>query len=57
MPVGLEVLAAFSGLFCLLKVCSFPDCRWLSMLSKQISFSGPSVADALDLPQPNIQSQ
>lgn len=47
MPMGLEVLAAFSRLFCLLKICSFPDCWSLSVLSKWIYFSGSSRSSCL----------
>lgn len=46
-PMGLEVLAACSGLFCLLKICSFPDCWWLSVLSKWIYFSGSRSSSCL----------
>lgn len=47
MPTGLEVLAAFIGLFCLLKICSFSDCRWLSVLSKWIYFPGSNYSNCV----------
>jgi len=47
MLMGLELLAAFSGLFCLLDICSSPDYWWLSVLSKWIYFSGPSYSSCL----------
>lgn len=52
MPMCLDVLAAWSGLFCLLSNCSFPDFSWLSVLSKWIYFPGPSYSLSAQPPPP-----